>query len=386
MNIRRATESDEGVLRELWEEFVLEVPEPAHRGEIQAEQELAEIREIMRSGLALLADDGEGAAAYALAKLDGPCCELVDLYVRPRARRAGTAKALMAEVAAWGMQNGAHTMTLEVLTSNVAARVVYDRLDFEEESRLLFAPLPQLSERLAADQQAPSRGSIHLQTDDVDAVVRAVQQFVPRLPGGSQGSVVMPPVNGWIPVYDELCDREPAMLRRLALELSDRMGAVVCAIGIEESAVVRYMLLERGRVMDEYASVPEYQGPLPPGDVGGPQREPDRPRTPHGRRPGARARDGEDRGATVRPAATPGNACGPGRGHRPSAGQIELRAGARASRRHRSRSGKRRVSAARSGRARGAPGREASPSPSGLGDRGKRRVSAVRHATSRRSR
>src|SRR6185436_16830272 len=88
-----------------------------------------------------------------------------------------------------------------------------------------------------------------------------------RLPGGSRGSVVMPPVNGWIPVYDELCDREPAMLRRLALELSDRMGAVVCAIGIEEGAVVRYVLLERGRVMDEYASVPEYQGPLPPGDV-----------------------------------------------------------------------------------------------------------------------
>jgi ribosomal protein S18 acetylase RimI-like enzyme len=267
MTIRRATEADEAVLRALWEEFVAEVPELPHRGELDAEKELSEIRELVRSSLGLVAEDAEGAAGYALAKLDGPCCHLVDLYVRPRARRAGTAKALMGEVAAWGMENGAHTMTLEVLTSNVAARVVYDRLDFEEESRLLYAPLPQLSKRLAADQHAPSRGSIHLQTDDVDAVVRAVQQFVPRLPGGSRGSVVMPPVNGWIAVYDELCDREPAMLRRLALELSDRMGAVICAIGIEQGAVVRYVLLERGRVMDEYASVPEYQGPLPPGDV-----------------------------------------------------------------------------------------------------------------------
>lgn len=57
------------------------------------------------------------------------------------------------------------------------------------------------------------------------------------------------------------------MLRRLALEVSDRMGAVVLVIGIEYGAVVRYVLLERGRVVDEYASVPEYQGVLPPGDV-----------------------------------------------------------------------------------------------------------------------
>src|ERR687887_288582 len=65
----------------------------------------------------------------------------------------------------------------------------------------------------------------------------------------------------------ELCDREPEMLRRLARELSDRMGAVVLAIGVEEGAVVRFVFLERGRVMDEYLSVPEYYGPLPPGDV-----------------------------------------------------------------------------------------------------------------------
>jgi hypothetical protein len=68
-------------------------------------------------------------------------------------------------------------------------------------------------------------------------------------------------------VYDELCDREPEMLRRLARELSDRMGAVVLLLGVEEGNVVRFVFLERGRVMDEYLSVPEYHGPLPPGDV-----------------------------------------------------------------------------------------------------------------------
>jgi hypothetical protein len=57
------------------------------------------------------------------------------------------------------------------------------------------------------------------------------------------------------------------MLRRLARELSDRMGAVVLLLGVEEGNVVRFVFLERGRVMDEYLSVPEYHGPLPPGDV-----------------------------------------------------------------------------------------------------------------------
>ena len=140
------------------------------------------------------------------------------------------------------------------------------RAGFTEEARVLRARV-DLIERLLAGAKEPSFGSVHVQSDDVDAVVRAVRQFVPRLPGGSQGSVVAPPRNGWTAVYDELCDREPEMLRRLARELSDRMGAVVLLIGVEEGKVVRFVFFERGRVMDEYLSVPEYHGPLPPGDV-----------------------------------------------------------------------------------------------------------------------
>jgi len=41
----------------------------------------------------------------------------------------------------------------------------------------------------------------------------------------------------------------------------------VCAIGVEQGVVVRYVLMERGSVVDEYQSVPEQFGPLPPGDV-----------------------------------------------------------------------------------------------------------------------
>lgn len=140
------------------------------------------------------------------------------------------------------------------------------RAGFTEVTRTLVGSVEELERHLSGARE-PSFGSIHVQSDDLEAVVRAVRQYVPRLPGGSQGSVVLPTEEGWTAVHDELTDREPEMLRRLARELSDRMGAFVVAIGIEEGAVVRYVALERGRVVDEYLSVPEFYGPLPPGEV-----------------------------------------------------------------------------------------------------------------------
>ncbi|HYM63462.1 MAG TPA: hypothetical protein VES61_02175 [Gaiellaceae bacterium] len=140
------------------------------------------------------------------------------------------------------------------------------RAGFTEVVRTLTASVEALGARFGPASD-PSFGSIHVQTDDVDAVERAVRQFVPRLPGGSKGSVVLPPRDGWVGVFDELTDREPEMLRRLARELSDRMGAFVLALGAEEGRVVRYIAYERGRVVDEYLSVPEFHGPLPPGEV-----------------------------------------------------------------------------------------------------------------------
>jgi hypothetical protein len=138
---------------------------------------------------------------------------------------------------------------------------------FAEVARVFSLAADDLAARLADREPGRSFGSIHVQTDDVEAVVQAVRQYVPRLPGGSRGSVVAPPRNGWTTVYDELCDREPAMLRRLARELSDRLGAVVLLLGVEHEAVVRFVLFERGRVMDEYASVPDFHGPIAPGDA-----------------------------------------------------------------------------------------------------------------------
>jgi hypothetical protein len=53
------------------------------------------------------------------------------------------------------------------------------RAGFSEEARVLRAPL-DLIERLLAGAQEPSFGSVHVQTDDMDSVIRGVRQFVPR--------------------------------------------------------------------------------------------------------------------------------------------------------------------------------------------------------------
>ena len=45
------------------------------------------------------------------------------------------------------------------------------------------------------------------------------------------------------------------------------MGAVVIVLSLEVDQVVRMIALDRGGTVDEYLSVPEFYGPLPPGDV-----------------------------------------------------------------------------------------------------------------------
>ena len=156
-------------------------------------------------------------------------------------------------------------MVLDVDSPNQGALALYRRLGFSEVGRRFAIEVGPLLER--PHGVGNSFGSIHIQTDDVPGVERAVRLFVPRLPGRSRGSVVSQPRNGWIAVYDEVSDRDPQMLRRLARELSHRMGLVVLALGVEQGEVARLVLFDRGGVVDEYLSVQEYYGPLPPGDV-----------------------------------------------------------------------------------------------------------------------
>lgn len=267
MTIRDATEADEAALRELWEEFEREVPGPFDEGETW-EEEWADTAIDIREGVVLVAEDDGGVAGYLRLRAQRHgVSHLSIVYVRPHARRRGLTKALLRQALATAREQGSRQVSLDVLTANAVGRTVWERLGFRDLARFQAATVEALEGRLGeAEPDRQTFGSVHVQTDDADAVERAVRQFVPRF-GRSAGSVVSPPRNGWTSVYDALADGEPKLLRRLARELSDRMGAVVVALGVEDGAVVRLILFERGRIADEYASVPEYHGPLPPGDV-----------------------------------------------------------------------------------------------------------------------
>lgn len=269
MTVRRAGPGDSATVAALWREFQEETPPPAFEV-VDVDDELGEIEEILASELAFLAEDDEGVAiGFALARRGAPGWgRLTDLYVAPSQRRGHVARALTREVASALAELGVEHLQLEVQTSNLVARSVYTRWGFRDELAVMAASIPQLLGRLEA-RKSRSFGSIHVQSDDLSAIEQAVRQFVPRLPGASEGSIVAPPRNGWIAVYDEVCDRDPAMLRRLGRELADRRGAVVVVLGVEEETVVRMILFERGSIVDEYLSVPEFHGPLPPGDVVG---------------------------------------------------------------------------------------------------------------------
>jgi ribosomal protein S18 acetylase RimI-like enzyme len=270
MNVRRAAADDYEAVADLWRQFDHEIPPPTHEGPADVEQELREVREIIDSEIAFVAEDDDGApVGFALARRRAPGFgTLTDLYVARDARRSGIGTELMRRVLAAFRDEEIHHLDLDVMASNQVARSLYARWGLKDEVVIMTGSIDALEEKLGV-QEAGSFGSIHIQSDDLSAVEQAVRQFVPRLPGGSRGSVVASPRHGWIAVYDDVCDRNPEMLRRLARELSDRMGGVTLLLGVEREELVRMILFERGRIVDEYLSVPEFYGPLPPGDVVG---------------------------------------------------------------------------------------------------------------------
>jgi ribosomal protein S18 acetylase RimI-like enzyme len=267
VNIRAATKDDEPVLRELWEQFEEEMPAPPEDQETW-EQEWGDVSaDIDGRGAVYLAENDDGVVGAARAKtIEGGVWYVVFAYVRPAARRRGVMKALLRELVRVGRERGSTRVTLDVLAVNEVGVAAWRRLGFREDKYYLATTVDDLESRLAEVDAGPSVGAVYVQTDDPNAVERMVAKYLPRI-GRSESTSVVAPENGWTRVDDELCGRDPQALRRLGRELSSAMGAVVLTLGVEGGAVVRYILWDRGGIADEYVSLPEYRGPLPPGDV-----------------------------------------------------------------------------------------------------------------------
>jgi ribosomal protein S18 acetylase RimI-like enzyme len=267
VTFRRATKTDRELLRRLWEEFEEELDHPPYLRETW-EEAWDDLSDTVRDGVALVAEQDGQAVGFIFCVLGDrgrQTAHVTDIYVRPEARGQGIGRALLAEVVEPARAAGLDHVSLEVMLRNTEARHLYERLGFVPFDMLMVAPLGALAERLGSEERPASFGSLHVQTDDEAAVERAVKQFMPRL-GRSEHTEVRPAQNGWVTVVDELCDHDRSAQRRLGTELSERLGVPAVALALEEDAVVRYLLFERGRMVDEYLSVPTYYGELSKAD------------------------------------------------------------------------------------------------------------------------
>ena len=256
MNVREATTADEQTLLDFTEAIFAENWDRPWRPPPVTP-------EVFERKLVLLAEDDGEAVGYAFGELYPESYAHVNIvYVRPEFRRRGVTRALLAEFAARARAQGVEHLTLDVATGNAVGRQVWRRLGFDEWALRLTAPVERLEQHA---QTGESYASLHVQTDDRDTVEVTMAKYLPRF-GGSDAAVEGPR-NGWVAVYADLVDHDRRARERLASELSNATAAVVCSIGVEDGAVVHYALYERGSVVDEYQSVPEHFGPLPPGDV-----------------------------------------------------------------------------------------------------------------------
>jgi GNAT superfamily N-acetyltransferase len=253
--IRPATADDLQLVRELWQAFNTEIPDEPWREDDLAE-DLDWLEQAVKEEIVLLADED----GLAVARVKGQRLGFLEVvYVRPAARRKGLAAELVREVVTRLQEAGAEMLELEVLASNTEARAIYEHWGFKPVELTLGAPVAQLGQRLAP-AEGPTFGFVHVQTDDVEKVKRDAVKVLHSEPEVE--------VEGnWVRVRSDVTDADPARLKALAKELSYTSGGVTLSLGVQRGAVVRYDLFDRGADVDEYLSVPEYYGALPPGDA-----------------------------------------------------------------------------------------------------------------------
>ena len=138
VSIRRAGEADLDLMRSLWDEFNAEATYTPYPG---AGFDPA----LVRDHVALVAEEDGAVVGTLYANLSMPHFGYVfGVYTRPEARGRGVGRALMRAVAELLREQGRDYVLLSVDTPNEGARAFYDRLGFEDASRMLRASVDRL--------------------------------------------------------------------------------------------------------------------------------------------------------------------------------------------------------------------------------------------------
>jgi ribosomal protein S18 acetylase RimI-like enzyme len=262
VNIRSAHPEDVDLLMSLVERLESELPDLPY-AEDPAEFERAKVERMVTDGVALIAEEDGNAIGYALARYGdhGPTTVYVsDLWVDSTVRGQGIGRELLRRVSDAAIGHGSTHVVLDVDSTNRDAIGFYEHLGFEEGAKIFRADVHALLQ----EREPPPEtvGALHVQSDDAEGVERVVSDFLPRLVRGA--SVQVERGRAWTVVRMEPFGQD--VLRKLGVELSYRF-VVTVLLTLEAGAVVRFVIHDRGRMVDEYLSVPNYFGPLPPGDA-----------------------------------------------------------------------------------------------------------------------
>jgi [ribosomal protein S18]-alanine N-acetyltransferase len=135
--IRRAGEADLELMRRLWDEFSETNYTPYPPGGFEPA--------LVRDHVALVAEEEGEAVGTAYANLSSPHFGYVfGVYTIPGARGRGIGRALMRAIAQLLREQGREYVVLSVDTPNEGARAFYERLGFEDASRMLRTSVDRL--------------------------------------------------------------------------------------------------------------------------------------------------------------------------------------------------------------------------------------------------
>ena len=202
------------------------------------------------------------------------------VHVRPRARRQGVAKALLRELrrtreGRWRADDLARRHARQR-----PARTVWRRLGFEDVSALMARPHRRARAAASSTLRHGESSRIDARADRRRGLGRAGDRAVPAAARGAE-SCDSATAGSASPTRARPRSRGARPLRPGAVRAARRGHRRARAGG----PVVRFRLYERGRMVDEYLSVPTFYGAAAEGRRARARGEPDARRAPDRRRP-----------------------------------------------------------------------------------------------------